>query len=237
MNTIMKNDPDSKQMGYLKLFNPVTVRFAHKGEAHLMDFIFNATWLLRHNTEIKSKKEGEEPEIIKLENFVLSETSSSPQEASAAFEKIVEGNIAYLKEILASEICQDDEKNPMKIGVLLGMSVDEGTNRAYMRVFNPRLSCSTFKMKARSQRKMIKSVITECRFNKETIENLNSEKYPWDCWFNADLILSPFYMDSYKAPESSVEDSGSPFPFIPKYLSNDGDPDDNKKKSDDDLPF
>jgi hypothetical protein len=231
-------DDESKKIGYLRLFNPNTVRFAHKNETHLMDFIFNNTWLLRHNTQIKNK-DAETPEVIELSNFVLSKESSSPEKASQGFLDLVEGNIEYLKEIMFnSDICKDDLGKQLKIGVLLGASLSEDKTKAYQKVFNPRLSCSTFKIYTRSNKKMIGSVVVDTRLNNETIEQLNNEEYPWNSYFVDDLIISPFYLENYKKLNTHIVGGNPPSHNINKPINDSFlEQSEDEANSSDDLPF
>lgn len=198
INRENSTDENSKKSGYLKLFNKNTVRFARQGEVHLMNFIFNCTWLMRHNTEIK--KGDSEPEIIELSDFVLNKNGSSPEKATEGFLDIVNGDVSYLKEILfKSDICKDDSGKQLKIGVLYGASITEDKTKAYQRVYNPRLSCSTFKQSVRPKKSMINEQVVDARLNSETVNNLNNKDYPWDCYYEQDLIPTCFYLDSYLA--------------------------------------
>jgi hypothetical protein len=196
-----------------------SVRHAFVGEVILYDTIFNMTILPPHNVKTVKDKDGVETKLP-LNNFVLSaETdmskfSVSPEAAEKGFLKVFNGDVSYIRQVLESDMCKNQDGSQVKSWTLLGVREKDG--KYYQDCFTPMVT--SFISSEFSSLKEIGEHSTH--LSKEAAKNLLSTEYPWKSKWSNSFKFQVFDPSLNQQANSVEDDDGMP------GISND-----------DDLPF
>lgn len=189
-----------------------TCRIACQGEVALYDLVFKMSTLDKHRINAE-----DDTKSTRLTEFKLGE---NPTET---FKNLVNGELTALNMLLASNdqdfegkefFVKDGENN--KIGLMLGATVSQDNDKIYQDVLAPftvfpvtyeAVFRPTDRVNDYTTTMFNDTLLGKSRLNKQAVDVLTHEQYPWKAFWNNSFKFQEVTLDSVNKNEDAAEDA------------------------------